>query len=72
MKIIKRPVSRSARFLEVIESMPNPIITIEESTRGVPQIIYTAINKDGICLYRYVYMGLLGMKEFKQKVQDLL
>ena len=68
--MIKRKVG-NRRILEVINTMPNPVVQYIKVTVGIPTIKVKAINAGGVCVYTTSYGGSLGMKVFENTLIDL-
>ena len=73
MQII-RNISTEQRFLEIIKSMPTPVMNLYSgaifSTDGIAITIAEANNKEGICLYRYI-PEFRGSSKFESKFKAL-
>lgn len=52
--MILREIKTKERFIEIVRSIPNPILSEYITSKNGQQIRVTeAVNEGGICLYRY-------------------
>jgi len=61
VETIKRRIKKEDRFLEILDSMRNPQISIIRSDVGVPSVNICAIAQDGIYEYQYNHSGVIGI-----------
>ena len=74
MNKITRKIKTRSRLLEIVNSMPNPIIkchtfNLDGKSGGVPSISVEASNKDGVCIYIYRASGLIDVSSLILSLQ---
>lgn len=53
--MILREIKTKERFIEIVRSIPNPILSEYITSKNGQQIMVTeAVNEGGICQYRYI------------------
>ena len=67
---IRRNISSSKRMMEIIGSMRNPIVHYRYFDGLVPTLIIKAMNEDGICMYRCVHGGLIGLNDLMSALEN--
>ncbi len=69
--MIHREISKWARMVEVVNSMPEPEVTLRGTISPTPMLQIVAKNKDGICVYRYVASGTMSVCLIKERLNEL-
>lgn len=55
VRYITRHIDRLERAIEIVDSMPNPKVTLIHGPHNI--LVLEAINYQGVCIYRYVAVG---------------
>ena len=68
---IKRVITTEERFFEVLHSVPKLCINYREYDAYVPEIRVEFWNYGGVVSYRYSHQGVIGYKDFLNKLKEL-